>query len=70
MSRKPFRSRQPVPGDGDVERISLMIAAADRAAVERIADAKRVSIAWVVRDAVTRYLTLPENTEFVKSPQV
>jgi len=37
---KTFRSRQPVPGGSDVERISLVISA-----VERIADAKRASIA-------------------------
>jgi predicted transcriptional regulator len=69
MSRKPFRSRQPVPGEGDAERISFMISAADRAAVERIAEAKRVSIAWVAREAVSRYLALPENQEFTQSPE-
>lgn len=38
-----------------------MISADDRAALDRIANEKRVSLAWVVRDAVTRYLALPEN---------
>jgi predicted transcriptional regulator len=61
MSQKPLRSRQPVTGDGEPERISLMISADDRAALDRIAEDKRVSLAWVVRDAVTRYLELPEN---------
>lgn len=61
MSQRPLRSRQPVPGGGEAERISLMISAADRASLNRIADEKRVSVAWVVRDAVTRYLELPEN---------
>jgi len=61
MSQRPLRSRQPVPG-GDVQRISLMIGGDDRASIERIANEKRVSLAWVVRDAVTRYLSLPENT--------
>lgn len=61
MSQRPLRSRQPVTGDGEAERISLMISAADRASLNRIADEKRVSVAWVVRDAVTRYLELPEN---------
>jgi hypothetical protein len=45
-----------------VQRISLMIGGDDRASLERIANEKRVSLAWVVRDAVTRYLALPENT--------
>lgn len=62
MNQRPLRSRQPVSG-GDVERISLMISATDRAALERIANEKRVSLAWVVRDAVTRYLSLPENQD-------
>lgn len=61
MSQRPLRSRQPATGGGEVERISLMISAADRTALESIADEKRVSLAWVVRDAVTRYLELPEN---------
>ena len=42
-----------------------MISAADRAALERIANEKRVSLAWVVRDAVTRYLALPDNQAYV-----
>jgi len=65
MSQRTLRSRQPVPGD-DVQRISLMIGGDDSASLERIANEKRVSLAWVVRDAVTRYLSLPEN---VPQPQ-
>lgn len=61
MSQRPLRSRQPVPGGGGAERISLMISAEDRASLDNIADEKRVSLAWVVRDAVARYLALPEN---------
>jgi len=61
MSQRPLRSRQPVPGGGEAERISLMISADDRASLECIANEKRVSLAWVVRDAVSRYLALPEN---------
>ncbi len=38
-----------------------MIGGDDRTSIERIANEKRVSLAWVVRDAVTRYLALPEN---------
>ncbi len=63
MSQRPLRSRQPVTGGGEAERISLMISAADRASLNRIADEKRVSVAWVVRDAVTRYLALPDNQD-------
>ena len=67
MSQRPLRSRQPVPGEA-VERISLMISAADKTAIDRIANEKRVSLAWVVRDAVTRYLALPENQPTSKMP--
>lgn len=69
MSQRPLRSRQPVTGDGEAERISLMISAADRASLNRIADEKRVSVAWVVRDAVTHYLSLPENSESPEKTQ-
>jgi predicted transcriptional regulator len=61
MSQQPLRSRQPAAGGGAAERISLMISAHDRASLDRIADEKRVSLAWVVRDAVTKYLEQPEN---------
>lgn len=55
MKSRPLKSRQPVPGE-KVERISLSLSAEDKSSLERIADEKRVSIAWVIRDAVTRYL--------------
>lgn len=58
MKPRPLRSRQPVPGE-ETERISLKISCKDKAALDRIADEKRVSLAWVVRDAVTRYLAAP-----------
>jgi len=61
MGQKPLRSRQPVAGNGEAERISLLVPAEDRASLDRIAAEKRVSLAWVVRDAVTRYLEMPEN---------
>jgi len=60
MKSRPLRSRQPVPGE-KVERISLSISAEDKSALECIANEKRVSIAWVIREAVTRFLSLPEN---------
>lgn len=37
-------------------RVSISFAAADYAAIRNIAREKRVSAAWVVRDAVTSYL--------------
>jgi hypothetical protein len=63
MSQRPLRSRQPVLGDCGAERISLVISAADRAFLDRIANEKRVSLAWMIRDAVTRYFALLENQE-------
>jgi hypothetical protein len=44
-----------VPGES-VERLSISVPAEDKAGLERIAADKRVSLAWVIRDAVTRYL--------------
>ena len=44
-------------------RVSVTFPADHYAAIERIARQKRVSIAWVVRDAVERYLE-PEPTLF------
>ena len=61
MKSRPLKSRQPVPGD-KVERISLSISAEDKSSLERIANEKRVSIAWVIRDAVTRYLKAEDST--------
>lgn len=55
MKKRPLKARRPVAGES-VERITLSIAAEDKAALGKIADEKRVSIAWVIRDAVTRYL--------------
>lgn len=63
MSQRPLRSRQPVLGDCGAERISMVISAAYRAFLDRIANEKRVSLAWMIRDAVTRYFALLENQE-------
>ncbi len=54
MKRSP-RSRHPVPGES-VTRISVSISAEDKAALEKIAVEKKVSLAWVFREAVTKYL--------------
>lgn len=41
-------------------RTTVSIPAEDHAELERIAEDKKVSVAWVVREAIDRYLT----TEF------
>jgi predicted transcriptional regulator len=53
--KRPPKSRHPVPGDS-ITRISISISSEDKAALERIAAGKKVSLAWVVRDALTKYL--------------
>jgi len=70
MKKRPLRSRQPIPAE-KVERISLSLAAEDKSALERIAFEKRVSIAWVIRDAVTRYLEQSaENSLGAEKPRI
>jgi len=68
MKRSPLRSRLPIPGK-DVERISLSLGAEDKSALERIASEKRVSIAWVIRDAISMYLALPDNARPSEKPK-
>ncbi len=55
MRKPPLRSRQPLHCD-QVERISVSLTKEDKDAVEKIARARRVSIAWVVREAVIEFL--------------
>lgn len=54
MNRRP-RSRHPIPGES-VARLSISIPAEDKVALEKIAAEKKVSLAWVLRDAVSKYL--------------
>jgi len=54
MKNSP-KSRPPVPGTS-VERLSISISSEDKASLERIAETKKVSLAWVVRDAISKYL--------------
>jgi predicted transcriptional regulator len=49
------KSRHPVAGE-TVERLSISISSKDKSALEGIAAAKKVSLAWVIRDAVEKYL--------------
>lgn len=59
MKKRILRARRPVSAY-DVERITLSISSEDKAAIERIADEKKVSAAWVIRDAVSDYLAGPK----------
>ena len=58
---------QPLPSDVEQDtrkpRVSVTFPPDHYAAIERIAREKRVSIAWVVREAVQQYLE-PEATLF------
>lgn len=53
--KQPPRSRHPVPSES-VTRLSLSISSEDKAKLEKIATQKKVSLAWVLRDAVSEYL--------------
>ena len=55
------KSRHPVQGPS-VDRLSISISTEDKTALERIAEAKKVSLAWVIRDAVSQYLAMAEKT--------
>jgi hypothetical protein len=56
MKDRPLKARRPVAGES-VDRITLNLAAEDKAALGKIADEKKFSIAWVIRDAITSYLS-------------
>jgi len=49
------KSRHPV-SDSSVERLSVSISAEDKDALVRIAADKKVSLAWVIREALSQYL--------------
>ena len=68
MKPRPLRSRQSVPGE-ETERISLKVSSVDKAALDHIADEKRVSLAWVVREAISRYLAGRENNRGATSSE-
>ena len=53
--KRPPRSRHPITGEA-ITRLSISISAEDKAALERIAFEKKVSLAWVLRDAASKYL--------------
>ncbi len=51
----PLRFRQPLHSD-EVERSSVSLIKKEKEAIEKIARERRVSIAWVVREAVIEFL--------------
>jgi hypothetical protein len=55
VKNRPLKARRLVAGES-VDRITLSISSEDKIALGKIADEKRVSIAWVIRDAISRYL--------------
>ena len=52
MPKRETTAQQP----GGVVRMSVSVDAIDYAELKEVAEEKRVSIAWVVRDAVATYL--------------
>lgn len=68
MKKSPPKSRHPVAGE-TVERLSISISGEDRTGLEKIAADKRVSLAWVIRDAVSRYLSLSEHAEVLQKSE-
>lgn len=57
MARTPPRNRPGRRDHAECIRASVSFEREDYAELERIAEEKRVSVAWVVRDAVSRYLS-------------
>lgn len=52
-----MKNRRQATERDAVERLSISIPKEDKEALERIATVKRVSLAWVIREAVSLYLT-------------
>lgn len=57
-----LKSRHPV-SNSSIERLSISISSEDKTSLERIAKEKKVSVAWVIRDAIFRYLESIHETE-------
>ncbi len=56
MANRSILACRPLDGEG-VDRITLSLSSEDKAVLTKIADQKRISIAWVIRDAITLYLS-------------
>lgn len=46
----------PSPGEGESVRLSITLSVEQHQYLERVAKRQRVSLAWVVRDAIRRYM--------------
>jgi predicted transcriptional regulator len=53
---KPRPSSSDQASEGSTKRLSISVSEEEKVALEKIATAKRVSLAWVVRDAISKYL--------------
>jgi hypothetical protein len=56
MKDRPLKARRPVARES-VDRITPNRIAEDKAALGKIVDEKKVSIAWVILDASMEYLS-------------
>jgi hypothetical protein len=55
MKNRPLKARRPVAGER-ADRMTLGFAPGTRRYSRRFFGKKKVSIAWVIRDAISRYL--------------
>jgi len=53
---KPNPSSNDQASGDSTKRLSISVSKDEKAALEQIAAEKRVSLAWVVRDAISKYL--------------
>jgi hypothetical protein len=56
MKDRPLKARRPVAGEG-ADRMTLGFAPGTRRYWRRFFGKKKVSIAWVISDAISRYST-------------
>lgn len=57
MQNAPDRHGDAPADDARKPRVSVSLDPADHAALKRIAEERRVSLAWVVREAVSEYIS-------------
>lgn len=56
-------SPSPLPESASKERISVSLSPGQKSDLQRIAAEKKVSLAWVIRDAVDAYLASQASNE-------
>jgi hypothetical protein len=56
MSKCSLKACHPVSGES-AQRVTLSIAAEDKAALSKIADEKKAGRAWIIRDVITGCLS-------------